>query len=234
VISGTKTLRWAAGRVRVVVGCLPIVLGVLSAVVAPAAGTSGALVGAHHRVGGRTLSAWQAVWLQWRSALSDHTAAPSDSCITSGQHGPVWFLSSDDSSQLSVTIHCSVASGRYLLLAAPGIDCSTAERAPFHATTDVGLLRCARNLWRSAPPRYSFTLDGMALSPSVVASRVFEIRMPATDNYLQAPGHTHTRAAVYGVVTMLRPLNPGSHTLVKLVHYPGEPTFRTTYQLNVG
>ena len=201
------------------------------AVAASAADRPGTLVGPHQRVGGRTLSAWQAAWWRWRSALPYHTAAPSpDSCITSGQRGSVWFLGGDPSSQVS----CSVPSGRYLLLGTPGVDCSTAEAPPFHARTNAGLLGCVRRVWRTTPSTYTVTLDGVLLRPSVVASPVFDVRMPAQDNYLLAPGHTRARAAVYGVVTMLRPLSPGAHTLSVAVQYPrGSPTSRVTYRLTV-
>lgn len=75
----------------------------------------------------------------------------------------------------------------------PSIECSTVEARPFHATTDAGLVRCARSF---APVKSSLAFDGHVLSPSgfVVSTGVFPFTMPATHNLLEVSGKTGGRA----------------------------------------
>ena len=91
----------------------------------------------------------------------------------------------------------------------PSVECSTVESRPFHATTDAGLVRCARSF---APVKSSLAFDGQVLSPSgfVVSTGAFSFTMPATHNFLEISGKTGGRAAVYGQGLMVGPLTPGT------------------------
>ena len=74
-------------------------------------------------------------------------------CVTTGQHGPVWFPTPDNYDlglNALGTVTCHLPVGEYVLLG-PGYECSTVERPPFHASTDAGLLSCAH----VASPRQS-------------------------------------------------------------------------------
>jgi len=177
-------------------------------------------------------------WWQWRVSLSRNHAAPSGrSCIASKQHGRVWFLSDDYPVEgVPSTLRCSVPLHDCLLIGVPSIDCSTIEAPPVYANTHTGLLECAREDWRAAKPPDNVTLDDVPLSPAgvIVATPVFDFTAPATDNEFMAPGRTTGEAAVYGYVTMLRPLSRGHHTLVAELKYTGTKRNRVTYRLTVG
>jgi hypothetical protein len=147
----------------------------------------------------------------------------------------VWFLHGDNYTGAgdSITRACHIPAGRYLFLDRPSIDCSTVEAPPYRATTDAGLMRCARSF---GSVRSTLTLDGKPISPSgiLLETAVFRFTMPAQNNELEVPGATHGRAAVYGAPVMLRPLSTGSHTLVQVSGYPGGLTLHSTYDLTVG
>jgi hypothetical protein len=132
---------------------------------------------------------------------------------------------------------CVVPAGRFLMLVGPVVDCSTVEPAPYHATTDAGLRRCARARWRRNMGQEKLTLDGVAIQPPAVVggSAVFSFTMPARNNFLGVVGRTHGRADVYGDAAILRPLSPGVHTLVQdSVFANFEVHALTTYRLTVG
>jgi hypothetical protein len=195
------------------------------------------LVPTSEQVGGRDYGQWLATAYQWRLSLPAVTAQKA-SCFTSSQQGPVWFLSGSLYNGTGITRRCQVPAGRYLMTFTPSFDCSTVERPPLHATTDAGLRRCAKALWRKYPGSERLTLDGVRLLPSgyVVATDAFHFKMPARNNWLNVPGRTRGRAAAYGLASILRPLSPGVHTLVHVeppfAHIPGR-TSTTTYQITV-
>jgi hypothetical protein len=123
------------------------------------------------------------------------------------------------------------------MLYTPSTECSTVEPAPFHATTNAGLMRCANRLWRHGPGWLTLTLDGVNIQPAgyVGGTRAFAFKMPAHNNFLRVPGRTRGRAAVYGSASILRPLNPGTHTLVQTDGFSNTSVYnRITYRLTVG
>lgn len=80
-------------------------------------------------------------------------------------------------------------------------------------------------------------LDGVSLNPVGYhgATAAFGFKMPARNNLLGLPGGTHGRMAVYGDASILRPLSPGTHTLVQVAGYHHTSIgYTTTYQLTVG
>jgi hypothetical protein len=214
-----------------------------SAMLAACSGSSGQAAVAGHlvtvrgTVEGRTLAAWEVAYWQWRASLSRDHAAPSEgSCITAGQKRPVWFVN-DDVGRLAEGVHtrtCTIPRGDYVLIGVPSIDCSTIERKPFHAMSDRGLLRCAREDWVASDPRSSVTLDGAAVRSGVfVKTGVFEFGTPARDTIFNVTGYTAGKAAVQGDVTMLAPLTPGGHTIVAELQYKGLSPSRVTYKITV-
>ena len=219
-------------------GCLGASVA-LNTIAAPAAGASaGVTVPRNAVIGRHTYAQWEAKAWQWEIANVRYYSSPAPSvprCTTAGQHGPVWFLHGDNYTRAgdAITRVCDVPAGRYLFIDAPSFECSTVEAPPYHATTNAGLLRCARSFGTVSS---SLSLDGERIAPSgfVVATAVFRFTMPPRNNYLQVPGATHGRAAAYGQALMLRPLTKGSHTLVRVASYPGGPTLRSTYDLTVG
>jgi hypothetical protein len=187
-------------------------------------------------VAGRGYGQWVAAALQWRLSLPNVTSNRT-SCFTAGQHGPVWFLSGSEVNASVITRTCAIPAGRYLMLFAPGARCSTVDRAPFHATTDTGLMRCAKRQWKRYTGAETVTLDGVTLQPAgyVGGTVAFAFKVPAHNNWLLVPGRTQGRMAVYGAASILRPLSPGTHRLVQIYGYSHTPIhYKVTYQLTVG
>jgi hypothetical protein len=119
----------------------------------------------------------------------------------------------------------------------PSVECSTVEAAPFHATTDAGLKRCARRYWMQHRGGGELTLDGASISPPgyVGGTTAFPFTMTAQHNFLGVPGRTSARAAVYVAASILRPLSPGTHTLVLIDSFTRPTTvLKSTVKLTVG
>lgn len=218
-------------------GCVAL-LAAVGAATAVGATNSNLVVPGNAIVGGHTYAQWETKAWQWELAnvrWLNSGPPPVPRCTTAGQNGPVWFLHGDNYTRAgnSITRACHVPAGRFLFLDRPSVDCSTVEAPPYHATTDAGLLRCARSF---GSVRSTLTLDGKRISPSgvVLETAVFGFSMPAQNNELEVPGATHGRAAVYGEAVMLRPLSKGSHTLSEVSSYHGGLTLRSTYDLTVG
>jgi hypothetical protein len=184
-------------------------------------------------VAGRGYGQWVVAAYRWRLSRPNRTPNQT-SCFTGGQHGPVWFLGHGT---LNATVTCAIPAGRYLMMYTPSVDCSTVEPAPYHATTDTGLMRCAKRQWQRDPGLLSVTLDGVSLRPAgyVGGTPAFGYRMPTHNNWEDAPGHTHGRMAVYGSASILRPLSPGTHRLVITSggSHPADSS-QVTFQLTVG
>lgn len=245
LVSPRRAACWAVavshsrrGRVGLVgaVGVLALLGASATAATGDVSATSGSspLVPRGELVGGRDYGAWLAAAYQWRLSLPGATTHKTTSCITTAQHGPVWFLGLNP-----ITGTCHVPSGVYLMLFTPTFDCSTVERPPVHATTNAGLRRCAKGLWVRYPGVETVTLDGVRLRPPgyVVATAAFHFTMPERNNWLHVRGHTSGSAAVYGLASILRPLSPGAHTLVQVVppfaHTSGS-TETIRYRITVG
>jgi hypothetical protein len=205
-----------------------------------AGGNTAVVVPRNAVVGGLTYAQWEAKAWQWELAHVRYysSTAPEPKvprCTTAGQHGPMWFLHGDlyNGAGNAITRSCDIPAGKYLFFDQPTDECSTVEAPPFHATTDAGLLRCARSFGR---PFSTLTLDGRPVKPSgfVVATSVFRFTMPPHNNYLLVPGATRGRGAAWGQALMLRPLSKGRHTLVRRQGAPGVPLGHSTYHLTIG
>jgi hypothetical protein len=225
------------GRV-LALGAVVLLVAVAGAA-GPAAGAGvGVVVPSNAVIGGHGYAQWEARAWQWAIAnlrFYDSGVPRGARCTTTGQAGPVWFLGGDNYEGAGDSIKrvCDVPAGVYMFIDDPSSECSTVERPPFHATTNAGLQSCARSL---GPFTSTLTLDGKrtVLSGFEVTSPVFSFRMPSRSNYLLVPGATGGRGAAYGDPVMLRPLSPGTHTLVRTDSSPHGPTLRSTYELTVG
>jgi hypothetical protein len=215
----TGNVSWTAGNTSATGSPSPLIV--------PAAAT----------IGGLSYGRWEAKDWQWEIAnlRSQHSTAPSTSaCVTTGQQAPVWFLGSDRYDfGLRGVVTCHIPVGQYVFLGGPGIECSTVERPPFHATTDAGLLRCSHGPSARVSGN-SLLFDGQLLSPSgfPTSTGVFPFTMRASHNLLEVPGVTHGRSAAYGQPIMLGPLPAGIHTITEVFRYGG-PADVSTLQLIV-
>jgi hypothetical protein len=190
-------------------------------------------------VAGRSYGQWLVAAYRWRLALPGVTSNKT-SCFTRSQHGPVWFLNGSEVNGTAVTRTCAIPPGRYLMLLVPGIDCSTIEAPPVHATTNAGLRRCVRAWWARHRGQETVTLDGKPLIPPgyLVATSVFSFKIPARNNWMyHVRGRTRGRAAAYGYASIMRPLTPGVHTIVQVeapFAHTSESPLTITYRLRVG
>lgn len=201
-----------------------------------AASTSTELVPVSVAVGGHDYGYWAAARWRWRVSLPAVVPGKT-SCFSAHQPGAVWFLGASNVLPSAVPVACRMPAGRYLVITGPGGECSTVEHPPFYAATDAGLKRCALRWWHAHKGGESLTLDGAAISPAgyLVETSVFQFTMPAHNNYLHVPGRTHGRAVYYGAASILRPLSPGTHTLVWVESYTHPNSFlKVTYELTVG
>jgi hypothetical protein len=202
--------RWRRLRPIMIGLVLMVVVGVG---VSAAAAQPSPLVPGNGLVAGRGYGDWVAAGVQWRLSQRNHLSIGA-SCRTSRQHGPVWFLRANVVKASVLT--CAIPAGRYVLNFAVEAECFGVEPG-LSKVTNAALIRCARNRWRRDPWSETLTLDGVNLQPTgyVGGTPAFSCKMPAHDNYAGAAGRTHGRAAVYGIASLLRPLSPGTHTLVE-------------------
>ena len=216
----------------------PLLLGITLTVVicvgvAAAASQPAPVVPGSALVVGRSYEQW--VVAEWRWWLSvPNVRANAGGCITSSQHGQVWFLLAAGPTPVT----CVIPAGRYIMpLNVPFVDCSTIEAPPFHATTNAGLQRCAKRYWDHHTGGLNVILDGTAVQPAgyVGGTPAFSFKMPRHHNHLNLPGRTGGRAAVYGAASILRPLSAGTHTLVLQFGYAHSSiNQQNTYHLTVG
>jgi hypothetical protein len=216
--------------------CSLVVLCVASAATASVAGAGG-VVGPSQVIAGKRLSGWLGPSWRWRTRLRRDHVAPHERCISTAQRGPVWFLGADYASwgpHHRRVIDCTVPAGRYLMLDPVDIDCSTVERAPFHASSDRGLVGCARR-WRSTiNGSATATIDELPVSGGfLVGTPAFGFRMPVDDNMLFVTGRSHGRAAVVGLALLVRPLGRGHHTLTSRLKFRGHAADTAVYRITV-
>jgi hypothetical protein len=201
------------------------------------ADTPGPVVGAGEQVGGRDLAYWAVASDRWRFAQQYRGEVGDTRCRSTGQDGPVWFISSTTPAQHVSTIFCAVPSDRYVMLSLPAILCSNFTRLGRTHRHPRDLRRCARDFWRRYGDRHPrLVVDGLAVEPSAsfVSTRVFSFRMPAHNNGFAADGATSGRAAHTGLVTMLRPLAPGPHKVVIGTQFRGDHNRVVILRLTVG
>jgi hypothetical protein len=171
-------------------------------------------------VGGRTLPDWERLWSKWTFSFKYRTLANERECLPQAP-GPVRFLAIPVGDEHVSQVTCTVSAGTYLMLGEPEIYCTDVDPDPDYPLTARGLQRCARRYWRElTDPHPRVVLDGQPIANGyVVHPRVFRFRMPAHDNVFGAPGVRIGRAAVVARATLIKPLAPGQHTLIKGVKY---------------
>jgi hypothetical protein len=216
--------------------CIPPIALALAVIIGAGASTAASqpspLVPGGGSVAGRGYGQWVVAAWRWRLSLPGVTSNRT-SCLAAGQHGPVWFLNESNTKASAITITCAIPAGRYLMLSVPSNYCSTLD---FPGTSNAGLMRCARRGWNRSPGSETVTLDGAKLSPPGYAGETsaFAFRMRAQNNWLDRPGRTHGRMAIYGAATIIQPVSPGAHTLVQILRFAHSATFTNTYQLTIG
>lgn len=175
------------------------------------------------KVAGKGYAQWLGLW--WKSFLQGSTSP----C---GRGGRVIVLAGGAGAftKKGETQTCMVAAGKPIYVNGLAVECSTVEKAPYHATTDAGLRRCARGLFKGATSH--LTLDGVDVHTARfrTASPAFAFRLPKR-NVLGAK-QRNGRAAAYGDGLLLRGLSRGRHTLAGTGRLGGMPA-KLTYRLTV-
>ena len=103
---------------------------------------------------------------------------------------------------------CTVKPGTKIFVTASSFECSTFEG---NGTTDAELRACAKqNDVQTAP---SVTVDGQSVPVTEVETPLLDIVLPA-DNIFGLQAGTTGVSVAHGWVALLRPLTPGTHTIV--------------------
>src|SRR3954451_15170536 len=213
------------------------VIAAMGGVTQGAAGAEpGSLVPANELVAGKTYAQWlKAAW-QWQLAHGHlRMDAPKQNqtlaCLPQAASGKVFFLQDTYEGPTPVTVSCRIPAGRYLYLEGPGFECSTIEPAPYRARRS-NLTRCASSFRLKGE---DVSVDGQPISPCYsVATPVFRFSVPAKGNVVRAKGHTRGYGAAHADAVVLRPLTPGTHTIVQVEHFASGKFAQTTWQLTVG
>jgi hypothetical protein len=103
---------------------------------------------------------------------------------------------------------CTVKPGTKIFVAASSFECSTFEG---NGTTEAELRQCAREADVNVAP--SVTVDGGAVPVVEVETGLLNIVLPE-DNIFGQPAGTTGLSVGHGWVVLLRPLTPGTHTVV--------------------
>jgi hypothetical protein len=167
-------------------------------------------------VAGRSYSDWEIAWRRWREALPARAAPTAGACIARNQHGPVWFLGGDNPQTFGIRSvrHCVVPADTDLMIGAPGIDCSTIEKAPFYARTDAGLGRCASREWYLNRPSSHVSVDGRDVRPAGILIVTPAFRFSVTHNQPDLNGRATGRTVVAAEPAILGPLTAGRHVVI--------------------
>lgn len=103
---------------------------------------------------------------------------------------------------------CTVKPGTKLFIIGQSFECSTFEG---NGTTEAELRTCAREADAQVAP--TITVDGVAAPVAEVETPLLHLVLPA-DNVFGAPAGTRGSSVAHGWVALLRPLTPGTHTIV--------------------
>jgi hypothetical protein len=163
---------------------------------------------------GTSFEEWTAEW--WQSMLSIPTPdnpltdTTGENCMV-GQRGPVWFLAGTFGGG-ATTRSCSIPEGKAIFFPVLNLlDVNTTTQTPRELRDETApCLAAATTLLAEA--------DGESVANLFrkhrVKSRVFEITLPSDSLFSFAlPAGTYSPAIDDGFYVMLKPLDPGAHTL---------------------
>jgi hypothetical protein len=211
--------------------------GLLVLLLAPqAAAQESPVVGRNETIGGRSLTQWTVAYDRWVLGFTETELTTDAGCLAAPTGGPVRFLGvSGPQDDHVLTANCTVPAGSYLLLAQPQVFCSDVTPLPRRWRGARGLERCASENWpKVADPHPRLVLDGQPIATGpVVRPRRFRVAVPPDDNVFASPGVRRANAAVVARPTLIRPLTPGTHTLIQGIHYRVTHNMVAVYNLTV-
>lgn len=112
----------------------------------------------------------------------------------------------------TTTVDCTIPTGTTLFISAWSSECSNVEPEPYFGQGEADLRSCARAAdSRINPP--AVTLDGRTVPLQEVETALLKAVLPA-DNIFGKPSRTRAQSVGHGWVALLRPLPPGTHTII--------------------
>jgi hypothetical protein len=170
---------------------------------------------------------WSEAYLQWIAAFARGSSPVSDTTgalCGAKQAGDVWFLASSDGTA-PVSRSCAIPAGKALFV--PIVN--TLERSGNREPNCESMARVAADSL-SHISRLSMTVDGMSLddlaSHRLATGECFALGLHSN------PRLTARTAVADGFGVMLKPLSPGSHTIVVEARVD-QTALSTTYRLEV-
>jgi hypothetical protein len=185
---------------------LAATLAIVFAQVAPASAT------ASNKLASNLAALWTAVL---------ETPASQNPVIGNGP--PCWDLGHRTVAPFlgGVEFSCTVNAGTKLFVVGFSTECSTIPGDDGGTEfTEEQLRACAREADADKAP--TVTLDGRSVPLTEVETPALKIVLPA-DNILGAPAGTYSSVA-HGLVALLHPLTPGTHTIVISGNFPENTT----------
>jgi len=188
---------------------------------------------------GASYGEWQARWFEWLLGIPAPTNPMFDetgALCGVGQSGPVWFLAPVPGPG-TTTRACTVPVGTGIFVIGIGNECSNAEPPPFFGATEAELRECAASGYDEffADTTDSISVDGAVVSDLDVfrtQTPLFSYSLPPDNIYGLPPGEV-TKAISDGQAVIVRPLSPGSHTIVITIDGPPFGSIEIVYHLTV-
>lgn len=182
----------------------------LAILVSTAGVAQDAVVPPHRAIGGVTQREWSVRWWQWAASFEDYASSPiadaDGSKCALKQEGGVWFLAGTYGSARTIRT-CRIPAGKYIFL--PLINYVVFPR-------DARSANCAEyiaeaELITGSPTTLVLELNGKKIDN-------LEQHRQATPSCFDLGERSVPPARIYptaanGYYVMLRPLNPGTHTL---------------------
>ncbi len=175
----------------------------------------------------RPQSEWSEAYLQWIASFARDSSPVSDTTgalCAARQEGDVWFLASSDGTA-PVSRRCAIPAGKALFV--PIVN--TLERSGNREPNCETMARVAANSLLHMS-RLAMTVDGVPVddlaSHRLATGECFALGLRST------PRLTARTAVADGYGVVLRPLPPGSHTIVVEARVD-ETALSTTYRLEV-
>jgi hypothetical protein len=193
---------------RARIAALAVGLALATVTVAKGA-TPGIVVGPHGTVAGEGYGQWL------RNSFQRTVSEPPGASVCQAEHvnGTLVAMLLGGYSGKPERHSCRLRAHTPIYVNGLFVECSTADKPPFHASTASQLKTCARRNFQGAPD-LGATIDGRAVGnyrALISASPVYTITLPK-HNILGSTKRTG-RSAAYGEGLLLRELPAGSHTI---------------------
>lgn len=176
-------------------------------------------------VGGVSLGEWLARSWQWAVSIPEESNPnfdPTGERCGYGQSGPVFFLPSAYSPDVTEPITCVVPLGVALFVGVAGSECSTVEPPPFFGRDEAELAACATE-FTNGITEMSASINGQPvadLEQYRAVSPLFSMLFPEDNFFGVPPGVASSVADGYAFI--IAPLPVGEYEISASVLFEGE------------